>query len=283
MRRLLFLGLSFWAACSTPQGDRDETSAGDQSHSSPASARVNPSPLRKFLSERGYSLDSIAAERGPYVAALAQNQRDGKLYLLPLRQSDGTYLLLGGPDEMMEGYHPQRVEWLSLNGGPVDAFLYTHDIAGEGIVGTAIYAVREDSLSLLHQPKDYECRPAVLRDVDGDSRPELLEFTDDPSQGDCGSPCHFAFNEKFGMGPHWVSIYRWTGERWERAEGAYPEFYTQLADRYRQIHRWLHQNTEIEGENPAPAQCLRTRWIREDPQLFHAWAERASAIASSRR
>lgn len=283
MRKLLFLGLSVWSACSAPQGDRGRAVPGERSDASPASMSANSSPLRRFLSERGYHLDSIAAERGPYIAALAQNERDGKLYLFPLRQTEGSFILLGGPDEMMEGYRPQRVEWLSLNNGPVDAFMYTHDIIGEGVIGTAIYAVRQDSLWLLHQPKGYECRPAVLRDVDGDGRPELLEFTEDPSRGDCGSLCHFALDGKFGMGPHWVTIYRWTGERWERAEEAYPEFYAQLAARYRMIHRWLHQNTGAEGDHHIPDECLNIPWIRDNPQLFHAWAQRADSIASLRR
>ncbi|HEY0021623.1 MAG TPA: hypothetical protein VGB24_01905 [Longimicrobium sp.] len=169
------------------------------------SAERGDTSVAGFLRAHGFRLDSVVAERESYLAALGRRASDDAVHLFALRRPGPALRLLGAPEAMMENYAPQRIGFLSLGGSGTDAFFYTHDIPVEGVIGTAVYAIQADSMVMTYgSEEDNECRPAAIRDVNGDGRMELVTYTRDPSDGDCGSECHLDIDEQFGMGPQWV-------------------------------------------------------------------------------
>ena len=270
MYNLKLLILTAFLACG-PAHTRNG-SPPDESESRTAAAA--DTSVVALLRSRGFRLDSVVAERGPYVAVLARRDADSSLHLVALRRTRASPTVLGRPDPMMEGYPPESVRWLSLGGSETDALLYTHNIPSEGVIGTVVYTLLPDTMVLTFEPGADECRPGEVRDVDGDGRPELLAFTEDPSRGYCGSECHIEITEVFGAGPHWVDVYRWNGTGWIRENRAFPAFYARLGRQYRAIQEWLDGN----GEGRS-SQCKTPSWIRNKP-VFRQWAERADSIAS---
>ena len=227
-----------------------------------------------MLHDRGFRIDSVVAESGPYVAALVRRHSDQALHLVALRRDPSSVTLLHDPEPMMEGYPPHRVDWLRLDDSGTVALLYTHDLPVEGVIGTVVYSVVSDSLARTFRSEPNECKPADVRDLDGDGHPELVIYTQDPSGGQCGSECHLELGERFGIGPQWAAVHRWTGTRWQLDEAAFPGFYADLATRYRSVQQWLDG-----ADAAATRHCTTPRWMR-NKSMFRAWAQRAEEIVA---
>jgi hypothetical protein len=119
------------------------------------------------------------------------------------------------------------------------------------------------------------CTPAVLRDLDGDGIPELIAVREDPSGGDCFSPCQDkeAVREGLGVEPAWVEVYRWRDGEWNPAAREFPGFYRNLANDYGRVISWLAGRggavDEWRREPPSPDDCHASAWLRAQPRVFH--------------
>lgn len=228
--------------------------------------------IERYLARRKYRLDKVAARREGYYAVIATEVDGQARFLLPLRVQGDSVAPLHEPMPIEE-YDPQHVEWQALQSSTVDALLITDDLPAEGWVGTSMYRL-DSKLSLAYTDEDYTCRPAEMRDVDGDGKPELISYVEDPSQGDCVSECHIDLEDQFDLEPAWVRIHRWTGRQWEPAERQFPSFYRSLADQYEQVDRWL-------ANDPGGEVCRSMHWL-QGKGLFKNWAERARGIPSGK-
>jgi hypothetical protein len=228
----------------------------------------------RFLDRQGYALRMIMAAKDGYYAAVAM--RDSSTAFLVLIGSNGDSLLfLEDPQELTYRYGPDEVEWLTLQGNQVDAVRITFDNSVEGLIGTTVDGISKNRLVPIYRDGSDGCKAAELVDVDGDGTLELLSYHEDPSKPYCGDSCEFELRERFGMPAGWVRVDKWDGGRWTPAESEYPQFYRELADRYRRMIDWLR---EQHGEYP----CGMVFWTR-DLTVYEAWAARASELASGGR
>lgn len=269
--RILMVMLTAVAACAGPRPEAEAAPEGAETlpaDPSGAVTRADTAGLGAALGPAGLSAVSALGRSGPHLAVTARHA-DGRLHVAALRRTDGGYVLLGA-DPLMENVPPQRVAWPSLSGVP--AFAYTHDLPTEGVVSTLVYQVTGDSLHRVYGDPGAVCRPAELRDLDGDGTPELVTYPEEASGGDCSSECHLALRERFGMGPHWTSALRWNGRVWQPAEERYPAFYGQVAERYRQARRWMAQGGGV-------CDAERVPWRREDPDAVDRWIRRAETLS----
>jgi hypothetical protein len=260
------------ATLALEKGARGTASAGY--HRAPvAQQQADSVIIARYLGRRGLALADIVAHRDEYYAVIGQRGADSARYLVALELVRDSVTLLREPDNVGT-YDPTDVRWVSLGDSVVDGLLVSYDIPLEGVVGTTIFALARGRLMRVFHDDKLVCKPAELRDLDGDGRPELLAYVGDPAEN-CGDLCHTDLRDRFDMVPAWVAVLRWTGTAWIQAERHYPAFYRQLALTYDQIDTWL-------AKGPDSEQCRTVYWL-SDRGMFHKWALRAGALGSKQR
>jgi hypothetical protein len=227
--------------------------------------------VRHYLRAQGYRLIEVAAHEGSNYAAIAEHTSSGARKLLMLSVRDNTVTPLHPPLDLGE-YAPSLVQWHRLSGGRTDAVAVTFDYPEVAEVGTLVLTAQGQGLVRSYVDADPTCKPAEVRDLDGDGRGELLSYTGDPSGGDCATECHLALRERFNFAPAWVQVYSWSGQSWEPAAEKYPEFYRQLANRYEEVATWV--------EEQSGAACENVYWLNEGSSIRH-WAARARVISGA--
>jgi hypothetical protein len=213
----------------------------------------------------------IMAAEGGYYAAVAMKDSIRAFFVLMATNGD-SLLLIDDPLELAYRARPDEVEWLNLQGDRVDAVRITFDNPIEGLIGTSVDAIISDRLVSIYRDGAGGCKAAELVDVDGDGIVELLSYHEDPSEQQCGDSCELELRERFGMPAGWVRVHKWGDGQWMPSEAEYPEFYRELADRYKGMIEWLR---EQQGEYP----CGIIFWTR-DLTVFEDWAARARELGS---
>jgi hypothetical protein len=171
------------------------------------------------------------------------------------------------------GSEPNHIQWIHFHGLRGDALVLSFDSPVEGSVGTVMYGDTGDgSLSRIYTEEATTCAPAELRDLDGDGEPELISYQEDPSAGDCDSPCHIAIKKHLNMIPAWLRVKRWDGKGWVGAERQHPAFYAELARRYEALDTWVRSDS-------SGAPCRSAYWFT-DAELFRTWAARSDSLAA---
>jgi len=230
--------------------------------------------IGRYLAARDVILDKIAARRGTYYSLMARAAGDSRRALFNLRVCGDSIVLLNKAVDVGD-YAPTLVNWVTLRDSTVDGLLITYDTPLEGDVGTLVYSLHDSDLSLVFTDADGTCKPAELRDLNGDGHPELLVYSEDLAKGDCTNLCHITLRDRFDMVPAWVEVRRWTGKQWVPAtDGEYRAFYRGLAETYSQMASWLTTGSEHEH-------CQNMPWLR-DAEPFDQWAARARALALAR-
>lgn len=168
---------------------------------------------------------------------------------------------------------PNRAEWRRDEGFERPTFSLVHNYPTRGVVGTQIWQVVEGRLDLVYRDEAV-CKPAQLRDVNGDAKVELIAFRGDTMNANEGCYhflCYEAAEQRFGVPPVWIAIYAWNGHSWNPKEREYATFYADLANKYSKAHQWLI----TEGEESGNCDAYR------EAAPFKRFAERAAAIANS--
>src|SRR5439155_14533598 len=152
--------------------------------------------IARYLEQRGYELSRITAHRDQYFAVFGVTASPSSKYLITLRTAGDSFQVVGQPQEVGDAF-PDSVRLVALAGRSVDGLVVTFDNRLEGVIGTAVYQISDRSLRLIFRDGRAACAPAELKDLDRDSTPELVSYTDDPSSGDCGDPCHLDLWRRF--------------------------------------------------------------------------------------
>jgi hypothetical protein len=236
-------------------------------------AALDSQAIARYLEERGYELSRITAHREQYFAVFGVTASTSSKYLITLRAAGDSFQLVGQPQEVGDVF-PDSVRLVALAGRGVDGLVVTFDNRLEGVIGTVVYEISDRSLRLIFRDGPDACAPAGLKDLDGDSTLELVSYTDDPSSGDCGDPCHLDLWHRFKIVPGWIRIQRWTGDQWVNVEAKHASYYRDLADQYERVARWV-------GAGPDGERCRTARWLREG-QVLMDWAVKARAVAAGR-
>jgi hypothetical protein len=226
--------------------------------------------IARYLAAHDLTLAKIAARRGPYYSVMSRAAGHSRRALFNLRVCGDSIVLLNKADDVGD-YAPTLVSWVTVRDSTVDGLLITYDTPIEGDVGTVIYSLHDSDLSLVFTDAQGVCKPAELRDLNGDGQPELLVYSGDLSKGDCTNLCHITLRDRFDMVPAWVEVRRWTGKDWVRAtDGEYRAFYRRLAETYSQMADWLTTGSEHEH-------CQNMPWL-PDAEPFNQWAAQARAL-----
>lgn len=272
------LAYAFGASCRGNEGDVRPVARSSQASGASGTRvknRVSDSlRIARYLNGQHLTLVTFGDRGDGFYAVIARGDSAGTdLVLVALRLLSDSLIPLEHPLSVGE-YGPTLVRWVKLGGSEVDGLLITHDHRSEGIIGTAVYAITAGwKLRLSFADGSDVCKPAELRDLDADGKPELLSYPEDPSGGDCTSDCHLELAERFQMNPSWVQVWKWTGVRWAPAERDFPQFYRDLARRYQELDSVITRGVEYDV-------CRRTPWLM-DAHLFQKWASRAQRFAGA--
>lgn len=243
-----------------------------------AGATQDSSVIAAYLRAQGFDpLHQVLAQQDAYYAIYTENTTTDERHLLFLRVQLDSVVSLLDPIEVGFRGHPNETRWVGLRGEEIDGLLITYNNLFEGLIGTVIFELVSDTLRRIYvNPRD-SCRPAELRDLDGDGNAELVSYVEDPLGGDdCTSNCHLDLWSQFYMMPEWIRIQRWNGEEWVTVEREFPAFYRELADTLQAIDRWLRGG-------PGSDRCSQAGWIRgEKRDYFARLAARALEVAAAR-
>lgn len=226
--------------------------------------------LRQILALRGERLLEVLAVKGRHVAfvASAQGSTQGRMHLA--RLEGDSLSLLSAPYELAS-YDPfPKVQWLMLGTDSVDGVAFTLDNRAEGSVFTRVLNRDGPALREVFADKNPVCRPAELKDLDRDGRPELIAHETDAASGDCMSPCHQVLEERFDVQPAWINVYAWRGN-WQGADSLFPSFYRDLAGRYERVAKWLAAAPD--------AQVCRDVYWAPSANMFEELARRAREMS----
>ncbi len=231
--------------------------------------------IREFLRGHKFRLDRPIAVQDIYYVVTAFRMSDNERLAVPVVQVADSFAIMHEPWQF-GSWDPVAVRWLSFGGDATDGLIITFDDPFEGILGSHTFRIDGRHLMATHHDGGDSCRPAELRDLEGDGKTELIWYTEDPSGGDCASSCHFALRgDRFDLTAGWVNVSEWSGQEWVGAEARYPDFYADLADRYRAIGDWLSERGEFRP-------CDNLYWLK-DRGIFDRWAVRAAALAEEKR
>lgn len=226
-----------------PSGVPSDASEGRSGGSTTAGASPRDSSrVAAYLEGQRRVLERIVARENGFYALITRGGAQHARALVLLRVTDDSVRALAEP-EVIYDFTPQRAGWLALSGGrDINAFAYTFDYATEGVVATRVLTGTDGGLAVSFADSRSTCKPADIRDFDEDGIPELVAYLESGEalqSDDCSWFCDERLEDQFGVISAWPAIYRWTGERWERSDAHYPQYYRGLADRYRRAHDWI--------------------------------------------
>jgi hypothetical protein len=222
-----------------------------------------------LLYKQGFKVERLAASRPPFYAFIARGH-DDSLPSVVVARTGHNPAVIGKPLALWQ-FLPSKVHWVQL---PDSVLLLqlAFDNAIEGMVGTWLYRIHDDSVDMFFTDGPDACAPASLKDLNGDGVPKLIVHSEDPSHGDCGEQCLETITETFHVTPGWVQVRQWRAEHFMPAEAEFPEFYRDLARRYDAVDRWLKSDAADGTE------CREVYWL-ENADLFAVLAQRARELA----
>src|SRR6266576_2367365 len=225
-----------------------------------------------LLHRQGFKVERLAASRPPFYAFIARGHDDSLPSVVVARTGRDPALM--GKPLALGRFLPPNVRWVQL---PDSVLLLqlAYDNLVEGMVGTTLYRIYDDSVVKFFTDGRDACAPASLKDLNSDGVPELVVRSEDPSHGDCGEQCEMTITESFHVTPGWVQVRQWHAHNFISAEPEFPEFYRDLARRYDAVDRWL------KSDAADATQCRDVYWL-ENGDLFAALAQRARDVAAKK-
>ena len=235
----------------------------------PSDAQAATALVRKL----GFKVDRLAGTHPPYYVFIVTRHQDS--VFMVVARTGRPPAVIGKPIGFGP-FLPSEIRWVQLPNS-VLVLDVAFDNPVEGMLGTFLYRMRDDSLEKFFQDGSDSCAPAALTDLDHDGVPELLAHTEDPSHGDCGEPCEMSITERFHVTPGWLEVRRWRGGEFSLADRDFPGFYGDLARRYDAVAEWLKSDTTFEAQ-----ECRRVYWL-EDQDFFAKLASRAREVEARGR
>jgi len=232
--------------------------------------------LTRLMRSRGYAFAEIMAESGAYYAVYGKEvESDRDVLMVIERQRDSLAFVEHQPILFSPGPDVD-VQWITVSPASGVMLKVTRDNSVEGPRITKLYRiVKRQLVKVYGDSLPTGCKPAEVRDLNGDGSLELISYVDNPSHQHCTNMCQFVMRQAFGMPVAWARISEWSDEQeqWVVSEQEFPSFYAELADLYDQLHAWVLDDEANKGL------CGDVGWLRKG-EVFAEWAALARRLAS---
>lgn len=225
--------------------------------------------VAQFVELRGFRLEKLVARRGSNYAAILKEHITGRDHVVALRVLEDSLVELHKP-MVLGDYPPSELNFYHLGRDSLLALIITFDSRIEGVVGSVIFGIDGANLTKIYNEEQGSCRPAKIRDLNEDGEFEVLSYVEDPSNGDCGDPCHFRLWDRFGVVPGWVRILAWRDRGWTDVSSTFPDFYRDLAEDYEHVLAWINGGHD-------DGVCSSVYWYKD--ASFESLAARARRLA----
>lgn len=207
--RLAFLGLAIGCRREPAPDGGNEKAPAVRAANERRSA-IRPAPAGGALDDAltqvrraGYIADSGVLGRAEgFVITAASARRAEERALFIFRRDNDTAVHVGTLPHPLEAPPPNRFQVV----GPPrrwESVLIAYEYPTEGIVGASLLRISETSLQERFRDRAEACRAADVRDIDGDGKPELIEYVSAIDEGDCSTTCSLLLRDDLKVEPSW--------------------------------------------------------------------------------
>lgn len=250
-----------------PGGAAVATGGGTQAE---ANQNFSDSVVARFARQQGWILLRILATHDSVALIGVRSADSTGAAVVAVRRSGGGIARIGTAIPL-EFYEPfPSAMWFELGPRSPLGLSTTYFAPVEGVMWTGVYVVQGGELKRTFGDAGGTCKPAELRDVNGDGIVEVVSYTESSMDFACDDECLETLRRVADVEPAWVEILQWSGASWEPSRSIPADFWRSLAQKYAGA-------VAVIDSGSAPECSARGEDVKTS---LREWSRRAGALAS---